>query len=65
MDNKDLIDSELPAIAELVRRKAADEERRRGCHVSPHDPVVQQGVAADILTGMGEVLRATYERRAH
>ena len=63
MKNTDVIRSERPEIAAMLRSEAAREAVRRGCLVTFHDPLVQQNVATRILAGIGRTLRIRHTRR--
>ena len=57
MDTREIVQLELPAVAEIVERETRKESRRRKQQVSRHDPVVQQLVADVLLGGAGQQLR--------
>lgn len=54
---------ELPVIDKIIRDETWLEGERRGCWVSPHDPVVRENVCAVILR-IGRELRATLASEA-
>jgi len=57
MDTREIVQLELPAIAEIVEKETRKESKRRKHSVSRHDPVVQQMVADVLLGGVGQQLR--------
>lgn len=53
-----IISRELSMIAQIIRDETWLEGERRGCEVSPRDPVVRENVCRVILR-IGRELRAT------
>lgn len=59
-----IVSREIPLIAKIVRDETWLEGERRGCHVSPGDPVVQEHVCQIILRIGHELRRSLAEQVA-
>ena len=61
MNDASILASELSVIEQIVRDETWYEGERRGCYVSPDDPVVREHVC-EVVLRIGAELRASLTR---